>query len=345
MTHYTELPITGYRRDNGRVGIRNHVLIVSVDDISNAAVTGVASLVRGTLALPHPYGRLQFGDDLDLTFNTLIGYGKTPNVAAVIVPTVMTLAILILSEIIPKTLGANYWRALVGFTTRSVNLIIIVLYPLVGLSQVITRTLKSDKERSVLSRSEFSAMAESIAEQGVLQKQEFNIIQSLLRFNSVRAQDVMTPRTVMIAADENQTIAEFNAERPSLRFSRIPLYDENIDHVTGFVLRTDLLDKLVAGNENSPLKDLKRPIVMVDENDLLPSIFNTLIEKKAHIALVVSQFGGSSGVLTMEDVVETLLGMEIIDESDNTTDMQQLARKNWEARARALGLIPTDPNE
>jgi CBS domain containing-hemolysin-like protein len=267
------------------------------------------------------------------------------NVAVVVVPTVMTLAILILSEIIPKTLGANYWRTLVGFTTRSVNLIIFMLYPLVGLSQVITRTLKSDKERSVLSRSEFSAMAESIAEQGVLQKQEFRIIRNLLRFESVRAKDVMTPRTVMIAADENQTIAQFNAIKPSLRFSRIPLYDGNIDHVTGFVLRTDLLDKLVAGEENGRLRDLKRPIVMVDENDLLPTIFNSLIEKKAHIALVVSQFGGSSGVLTMEDVVETLLGMEIIDESDNTIDMQQLARKNWEARAKALGLNVTDASE
>ena len=261
------------------------------------------------------------------------------NVAAVVVPTVMTLAILILSEIIPKTLGANYWRSLVGVTIRAVNIIIYILFPLVWLSQVITRRLKSDKARSVLSRSEFSAMAETITEQGVLQKQEFGIIKNLLRFETVRAQDVMTPRTVVIAADENQTIEIFNAQNPSIRVSRIPVYDDTIDHVTGFVIRMDILARLVEGKKEMLLKDLKRPIVMVGEDDLLPAIFNTLIEQQAHIAVVVSQYGGTSGVLTMEDVVETLLGLEIVDEFDRTADMQRLARKNWEARAKALGLI------
>ena len=264
------------------------------------------------------------------------------NIAAVVVPTVMTLAILILSEIIPKTLGANYWRSLVGVTIRAVTIIIYSLYPLVWLSQVITRRLKSDKERSVLSRSEFSAMAETITEQGVLQKQEFGIIKNLLRFESVRAQDVMTPRTVVIAADENQTIGTFNTQRPALRVSRIPVYDGTIDHVTGFVIRSELLTRLVEGKQELLLKDLKRPIVMVGESDLLPDVFNTLIAQQAHIAVVVSQYGGTSGILTMEDVVETLLGMEILDEFDRTADMQGMARKNWEARARALGLIPAD---
>jgi len=264
------------------------------------------------------------------------------NIAAVVVPTAMTLAILILSEIIPKTLGANYWRSLVGVTIRAVTIIIYSLYPLVWLSQVITRRLKSDKERSVLSRSEFSAMAETIAEQGVLQKQEFGIIKNLLRFESVRARDVMTPRTVVIAADENQTIGTFNAQSAALRVSRIPVYDGTIDHVTGFVIRSELLARLVEGKQEMLLKDLKRPIVIVGENDLLPDIFNTLITQQAHIAVVVSQYGGMSGILTMEDVVETLLGLEIVDEFDRTADMQGLARKNWEARARALGLIPAD---
>jgi CBS domain containing-hemolysin-like protein len=264
------------------------------------------------------------------------------NIAAVVVPTVMTLAILILSEIIPKTLGANYWRSLVGVTIRAVTIIIYTLYPLVWLSQVITRRMKSDKERSVLSRSEFSAMAETITEQGVLQKQEFGIIKNLLRFESVRAQDVMTPRTVVIAADENQSIGTFNAQSPALRVSRIPVYEGTIDHVTGFVIRSELLARLVEGQQEMLLKDLKRPIVMVGESDLLPDIFNTLIAQQAHIAVVVSQYGGTSGILTMEDVVETLLGLEIVDEFDRTADMQALARKNWEVRARALGLIAAD---
>ena len=185
-------------------------------------------------------------------------------------------------------------------------------------------------------------MAETITEQGVLQKQEFGIIKNLLRFESVRAQDVMTPRTVVIAAEENQTIGTFNAQSPALRVSRIPVYEGTIDHVTGFVIRSELLARLVEGKQALLLKDLNRPIVMVGENDLLPDIFNTLIAQQAHLAVVVSQYGGTSGILTMEDVVETLLGLEIVDEFDRTADMQALARKNWEVRARALGLIAAD---
>jgi len=298
-----------------------------------------AILTLNTIA--HTVGAIGVGAQASRLFSDSRVLGV--NVAAVLVPTVMTLAILILSEIIPKTLGANYWRSLVGFTTRSVNMIIYLLYPLVGLSQVITRSLKGDKAHSVLSRSEFSAMAETITEQGVLHKQELGIIANLLRFKSVRAQDVMTPRTVVVAADENQSIAMFNEQNPSLRVSRIPVFDATIDHVTGFVIRSDLLARLVEGKKEMLLKDLKRPIVMVDKDDLLPDIFNTLIAQQAHIAVVVNQYGGTSGVLTMEDVVETLLGLEIVDEFDRTADLQRLARKNWETRARALGLIETDP--
>jgi CBS domain containing-hemolysin-like protein len=294
-----------------------------------------AILTLNTIA--HTVGAIGVGAQAARLFSDSRWLGL--NVAALVVPTVMTLAILILSEIIPKTLGANYWRSLVGFTVRAVNMVIYMLYPLVVLSQGITRVMKNDKMRSVLSRSEFSAMAETITEQGVLQKHEFGFIKNLLRFETVRAQDVMTPRTVMVAGNENQSIADFNNENPSLRFSRIPVFDTTIDHVTGFVIRSEYLARVVAGEGDLLLRDLKRPIPMVKEDDLLPDIFDMLIEQRAHIALVVSQYGGTSGVLTMEDVVETLLGLEIVDEFDRTADMQRLARKNWEARARALGLI------
>jgi CBS domain containing-hemolysin-like protein len=297
-----------------------------------------AILTLNTIA--HTVGAIGVGAQAARMFSDAHLWGL--NVAAVIVPTVMTLAILILSEIIPKTLGATYWRFLVGFTVRAVTAIIYALYPLVGLSQLITRSLKKDKTQSVLSRSEFSAMAESITAQGVLKKHEFGMIKNLLDFESVRARDVMTPRTVMVAADENQTIGAFNEANASLRVSRIPVFDGSIDQITGFVLRADLLARLVADQDDLLLKDLKRPIILVAEDDLLPDIFNTLIQKRAHIGVVVNAFGGTSGVLTMEDVVETLLGLEIVDETDRTADLQQLARKNWEARAKALGLIPTD---
>ena len=264
------------------------------------------------------------------------------NVAAVIVPTVMTLAILILSEIIPKTLGASHWRGLAGFTAVSLRLIILGLYPLVVLSQMITRLLKKDGEGSVLSRSEFSAMTEVIAQQGVLARQEHRIIKNLLRFSAVRAGDVMTPRTVMVAAEGRQAIEEFYARRKSERLSRIPLFDGGIDKITGFIIRSDVLSRLVEGQGDIPLRDIQRPIQMVPHDQPLPSVFNTLIEKRAHIAVVVDEYGGTAGILTMEDVVETLLGLEIVDEFDRTADMQQLARRNWEDRALKLGLIENE---
>jgi CBS domain containing-hemolysin-like protein len=128
-----------------------------------------------------------------------------------------------------------------------------------------------------------------------------------------------------------------------VRLTRIPLFDEAIDRITGFVIRSDILARMVEGQADVALKELERPIVVVDEDQALPEIFNTLIEKRAHIAVVVDGYGGTAGILTMEDVVETLLGLEIVDEFDRTADMQQLARKNWTQRARQLGLIEDDP--
>ncbi len=297
-----------------------------------------AILTLNTIA--HTVGAIGVGAQAGklLSHTTILGV----NVAAVIVPTVMTLAILILSEIIPKTLGAGHWRTLVRFTVSSLQVIIILLYPLVALSQIITRLLKKDGEGSVLSRSEFSAMTAVIAEKGVLATQEHRFIKSLLRFSAVRAGDVMTPRTVMVAADRSQTVGEYYAARKAVRFSRIPLFDGTVDQITGFMIRSDALSRMVEGQADTALQELQRPIQVVGQDQPLPEIFSTLIEKRAHIAVVVDEYGGTAGILTMEDVVETLLGLEIVDEFDRTADMQQLARRNWEERARKLGLIAND---
>lgn len=261
------------------------------------------------------------------------------NVAAVIVPVVMTIAILILSEIIPKTLGANYWKQLTNFTVNSLSAIIFILYPLIWVTQLITKSLKKDKDKSVFERSDISAMA-SIGEQsGVIEQNESKVIQNLLRFDTIRSKDIMTPRTVVIAANENMTVRDFYEENKKLRFSRIPIFHESIDKVSGFILKDELLTQLVNENDNALLKDISREIQIVNEVTPLPQIFNILMEKREHIALVVDEFGGMAGIVSMEDIIETLLGLEIMDEFDNTADMQQLARKNWENRAKLLGLI------
>ena len=297
-----------------------------------------AILTLNTIA--HTVGAIGVGAQAAkvLSHSTLLGL----NVAAVIVPALMTLAILILSEIIPKTLGASYWRLLTPFTVASLNVIGLLLFPLVWVSQLITRSLKKGAHTSVLSRSEFSAIAEVVAEQGALEKEEYRFIKNLLHFNSICAQDVMTPRTVLIAADQEQTVGEHYASRPDLKLSRIPIYEKTIDTITGFVARRDVLTAMVQGRESALLKDLRRNILMVRLDDTLPDIFTALLESRTHMAAVVDAYGGTAGILTMEDVVETLLGLEIVDEFDQTEDMQQLARKNWQKRAIRLGLIRDD---
>jgi CBS domain containing-hemolysin-like protein len=265
--------------------------------------------------------------------------------ATLVVPIIMTLAILILSEIIPKTIGANSWKRLIPFTVNSVNFIIYALYPLVWLSQLITKAMKKDKEKSVLSRSDFTAMAEIGAREGVFHPGESKIIRNLLRFNTIRTKDVMTPRTVVIAADQDIPIIEFHEQNPNLRFSRIPIFESSKDNITGFFLKDDLLLEIIQQRGKAPLQQIRRDIMVVNEQMPIPELFNRLVEDREQIALVVDEFGGMAGLVTMEDVIETLLGLEIMDELDNIEDMQSLARKNWEKRAKSLGILPTTATE
>jgi len=276
----------------------------------------------------------QFGDQ-----DLVIGGMALPFSVEAFVGAVMTLAILILSEIIPKTIGANNWKQLSGFTVRSLNIIIYALYPLVWFSQFITKILKKDKEKSVLSRADFSAMAEIGEKEGIFRSNESKIINNLLRLNTIRAKDIMTPRTVVKVANQDVTIQEFHERNQRLQFSRIPIYAESKDHINGFVLKDEILSNIIKENGQAPLKNIMREIHIVNEQMPLPDLFNRMMEKREHIALVVDEFGGMAGIVTMEDVIETLLGIEIVDEQDNIEDMQMLARRNWEKRAEVLGLL------
>ncbi len=302
-----------------------------------------AILTLNTIA--HTVGAMGVGMQAEKLFDAdkLTWLGITlPFSPEALIGALMTLAILILSEIIPKTLGANYWKRLTPFTVNSLNILIYALYPLVWLSQIITKKLKKDKDRSVLSRAEFTAMAEIGEKEGIFKQEESKIIRNLLRFNTIKAEDIMTPRTVVKAASQDKSIEDFYTHNKNLRFSRIPIYQESKDQITGFVLKDEILSNIISGEGERPLSSIAREIMIVNEQMVLPDLFNKLMEKREHIALVVDEFGGMSGIVTMEDVIETLLGMEIVDELDNIEDMQALARKNWEKRARNLGLIGLD---
>jgi len=288
-----------------------------------------AILTLNTIA--HTVGAIGVGAQAGKEFGdqdmVLAGWTMPFSVEA-FVGAVMTLAILILSEIIPKTIGANYWKSLSGFTVRSLNIIIYALFPLVWLSQFITKILKKDKEKSVLSRADFSAMAEIGEKEGIFRSNESKIIHNLLRLNTIRAKDIMTPRTVVKAANQELTIQTFYSNNQKLQFSRIPVFAESKDHINGFVLKDEILSNIIKDNGQAPLRDIMREIYIINEQMPLPDLFNQMMEKREHIALVVDEFGGMAGILTMEDIIETLLGIEIVDEQDNIEDMQLLARRN-----------------
>ncbi|MGB1216793.1 MAG: CNNM domain-containing protein [Saprospiraceae bacterium] len=261
-----------------------------------------------------------------------------------VVAVLMTLAILFLSEIFPKTIGANNWKGLTGFTVKGVNFIIYALYPLVWFSQWITKILKNDKDKSVLSRQDFSIMAEMGAKQGLFKKSEFAIINNLLEFDTIKVKDIMTPRTVMVAVPASMTVKEYFDTHPKLRFSRVPIFEETNDNITGFFLKDEMLLQLAKDNFDASLDSIKRELIFVNEDASVPNLFNIFVEKREHIAMVTDSYGGSAGLVTMEDVMETLLGLEIVDEFDKEVDMQTLARQKWGERAKKLGII-TDETE
>jgi len=255
-----------------------------------------------------------------------------------VVPVVMTLAILILSEIIPKTLGATRWKAMGPFTVKSLKFIQFILWPLVWFSEKITKGLKGEKEAVTVSRTDMAALATLSEREGVLEESESTVMQNLLTFREVLVKDVMTPRTVMAASRGSMTVKEYLDANADLRFSRIPIFKNSRDQIESYILKDDVLIAAYKGKDTEPLKNFARPMMAVADDLPIPTLLNKLLEKNEHIALVVGDFGGTAGLVTQEDVIETLLGLEIMDETDDTTDMQAVARNIREARAKRGGI-------
>lgn len=262
-----------------------------------------------------------------------------------VVSAVLTLLILVFSEIIPKTLGATYWRSLGGFTAKTLNVLIWLMYPLVLLSKGITYLISGNKEKVSISRAEVSAMADIGHKEGVFYEMESKMLKNMIRFRNVVVEDIMTPRTVMVMAQEGKTIADLYQEPEFKKFSRIPTYNKNRDDITGFVHKNDVLTEMAEDNHQMNLSNIKRDIIVVNKEMRLPFILDKLVESKEHIALATDKFGSISGLVTMEDVMETVLGMEIMDEYDSVEDMQAYARKKWRSRAVRVGIISYEENE
>lgn len=296
----------------------------------------IAILTLNTVA--HTVGAIMVGSEAKNVF------GDEGN-GVFIVSAIMTILILVASEIIPKTIGATHWKNLAPASTLLLRGLILFFKwtGIIWLLQLVTKLFgKAGHGHNVLSREHFSVMADMAKDEGVFEESESKVIKNLLNFKSIFAKDVMTPRSVMKTAEENTTLKEFFEANKTLRFSRIPIFKTNPDHITGFVLKEEIYKNLAEDFGEKQLIDIKRRLLIVDRNTPIPSLFEQLIQEKEHVALVIDEFGSVSGIVTMEDVIETLLGLEIMDESDTDSDMQQLARKNWKIRAKRLGIIGDD---
>lgn len=256
-----------------------------------------------------------------------------------LISAVLTLLILFFSEIIPKTLGAVYWRQLAPPVTLVLQPIIWSMWPLVKLSELTRTLIVRSPLASAVSREEMAAMARLGHQEGVLDEGESRVLESLLRFRTLSVRDVMTPRTVVMALPGEMPVSEVVSDPARLRHSRIPIYQGSFDSVTGYVLKDQVLLQAAEGSPDTPLRELSRELQVVPETLSLPRLFERLLAHGEHIALAIDEYGGVAGVVTIEDVVETLLGLEIVDEADSVEDMQQLARERWRKRAERLGLL------
>ena len=249
-----------------------------------------------------------------------------------LVSALMTILILVFSEIIPKTIGTTRWKSLMGFATRAIRVLIFVMYPLVLLIELLTRLITPKEVESAVSREEVSAMANVAEEEGDLEEDENTIIQNLISMDEVKAFDVMTPRVVCEIAPESMTLKAFYKNKRYRHHSRIPVYADNDEYITGYILRMEALQLMAEDKFDLTLGDIRRDVATFDEDTPLDQIWDEMLTKDEQIAIIINEYGSFQGILTLEDVIETLLGSEIVDENDTVRDMQQLARDKWKKR-------------
>lgn len=243
--------------------------------------------------------------------------------------TIFTFAILIFSEIIPKTIGASYWRSLAIPASAIINMMIFITFPLVWVLEKLQRLISSKSNQVSVSREDISAMVSVATEEEVIETEEKKMIQNLLKLDEMTAHEIMTPSTVVEMAEGQMTIREFYDS--DLTHSRILVYDEdNDEYVIGYVLRQTVLEEMAEDKFSTTIREISRPILTFPENEPVGNIWEKFLEKKEHISVIIDEYGTFRGIVTMEDVIETMLGQEIVDETDEVVDMQEYAKEQWE---------------
>ncbi|HCT95142.1 MAG: hemolysin [Bacteroidetes bacterium GWE2_39_28] len=283
------------------------------------------SAILSLNTIAHTIGAAGVGAQATLVFN---------NISFGLISATLTILILVFSEILPKTIGAYYWKSIAMGSAKIINIMVFITYPLVVISEGLTKIIsKGGRDNASVSREEFSAMVNIGEEEGLIGSAENRIIQNIIKLRGVKVEDVMTPRVVVETASEEMTIEEFHNNKNYRNFSRIPIYSSTgKEDIIGFVHRQDVIENVANDNFGVKLKSIKREITVVPNFQPLTVLWERLLSKKAHIALVVDEYGGFEGIVTLEDVIETILGLEIMDERDVNPDMQQYARERWKKR-------------
>jgi CBS domain containing-hemolysin-like protein len=324
------IPIS-YVRTKEKLGMRSAVLFLEHKENVDKPLSAILSL--NTVA--HTVGAAGVGAQATIVFGEAY-FG--------IVSAVLTILILVLTEIIPKTLGANYSKELMGVTAKTIRVMIFITYPLVVLSAVLTRMLSKKGTELTTSREEISTLASIGAEEGIFSEKESSIMRNLIKLKNIKVSDVMTPRIVVVLANEEMTLPEFLRNKEFLNYSRIPIFQGNRDNVTGYVLREYVFEKLAEDQFDFKLKDIKREITTFPNTTTLFNAWEVLLEKKEHLSLIVDEYGGMDGITTLEDIIESLLGFEIMDEKDSISDMQQYALERWKAKQKKFELLTDERN-
>lgn len=244
----------------------------------------------------------------------------------------MTLLILVFSEIIPKTIGTSHWKKLMTPTALTIRTLVYLMYPLVLLIKLISKWFTPKESEKTVSREEVSAMVNVGEEEGVFEESENKIIQNLIKLDSIQASDAMTPRVVAAIASEKMTLKTFYKDNAFLHHTRIPVYAESPEYITGYILRGDALQLLADDKFDIQLSSIRREIPYFNEETSISDIWEQFIEQKEQISVIIDEYGCFQGILTLEDILETILGLEIIDENDEVSDLQQYARERWQQR-------------
>ena len=315
-------------------GDRNAVIFAKLKDNPDRPLTAILSL--NTIA--NTVGAAGVGQQATLLFGSQ-WFG--------LVSAIMTLLILVFSEIVPKTIGSYHWKDLT-WLSRIMKGLMVLLYPLVWIVEKVREPLAGDEPDTTISREEVSALANIGEEEGVIDNSENKVIQNIIKLDDIKAYDVMTPRVVAAIAPESMTLKQFYKQEDLSHYSRIPVYSDSPEFITGYIMRYDVLENLAEDKFDTRLKSIKRKIAAFHEETSVSDIWESLLKTKDQIALIIDDYGCFQGIITLEDIIETILGMEIIDENDTITDMQQYARERWLKRKnqyKQIVLPDEDPAE